>query len=75
MLFSQTHVTQFSKRDEYINAVGGWQSKQSFTLFGTATFEFRNTLKKDLKYLVKEGMILTTGSGSGVKYHCKEEEL
>lgn len=35
----------------------------------------RNTLKKDLKYLVKEGMILTTGSGSGVKYHCKEEEL
>jgi DeoR/GlpR family transcriptional regulator of sugar metabolism len=35
----------------------------------------RNTLKKDLNYLVKEGMILTTGSGSGVKYHCKEEEL
>ncbi|AOR28869.1 filamentation induced by cAMP protein Fic [Formosa sp. Hel1_33_131] len=35
----------------------------------------RNTLKKDLQYLVKEGLILATGSGSGVKYHCKEEEL
>ena len=47
MLFSQTNVTQLSKRDEYINAVGGWQRKQSFTLFGTATFEYRNTFKKE----------------------------
>ncbi len=31
----------------------------------------RNTLKKDLQYLVKEGLILTTGSGRGVKYHAK----
>ena len=34
----------------------------------------RNTLKKDLQYLVKEGLILTTGSGRGVKYHVKIEE-
>ncbi len=32
----------------------------------------RNTLKKDLKYLVQEGFILTTGSGRGVRYHAKE---
>lgn len=32
----------------------------------------RNTLKKDLQYLVKEGLILTTGSGRGVKYHSKK---
>ena len=32
----------------------------------------RNTLKKDLQYLVKEGFILTTGSGRGVRYHAKE---
>ena len=32
----------------------------------------RNTLKKDLQYLVKEGFILTTGSGRGVRYHVKE---
>lgn len=32
----------------------------------------RNTLKKDLQFLVKEGLILTTGSGRGVKYHTKE---
>jgi hypothetical protein len=47
MLFSQTNVTQLSKRDEYINAVGCWQRSQSFTLFGTATFEYRNTFKEE----------------------------
>lgn len=34
----------------------------------------RNTLKKDLQYLVKEGLILTTGAGRGVKYHAKESD-
>lgn len=33
----------------------------------------RNTLKKDLQYLVKEGFILTTGSGRGVRYHYHKE--
>lgn len=32
----------------------------------------RNTLKKDLQYLVQEGIVLTTGSGRGVRYHAKE---
>ena len=32
----------------------------------------RNTLKKDLTYLVNEGMILKTGSGRGVRYHKKD---
>lgn len=34
----------------------------------------RNTLKKDLQYLVKEGLILTTGSGRGVRYHSIEDK-
>ena len=29
----------------------------------------RNTLKKDLAYLVKEGLLLKTGEGRGVRYH------
>ena len=32
----------------------------------------RNTLKKDLAYLVKEGLLLRTGEGRGVRYHVKE---
>lgn len=32
----------------------------------------RNTLKKDLSYLVKEGLILMIGSGRGTRYHWKE---
>jgi len=36
--------------------------------------ESRNTIKKDLTYLLNEGLILRTGSGRGVQYHHKEEE-
>lgn len=32
----------------------------------------RNTLKKDLAYLVKEGLLLKTGEGRGVRYHAIE---
>ena len=32
----------------------------------------RNTLKKDLAYLVKEGLLLKTGEGRGVRYHILE---
>jgi len=31
--------------------------------------ESRNTIKKDLSYLLNEGLILRTGSGRGVQYH------
>jgi len=34
----------------------------------------RNTLKKDIQYLVKEGLLLTTGAGRGVRYHAKDKE-
>ena len=40
MLFSQTHNTQLTKREIYINAVGDWQRRQRFTLFGTALAYF-----------------------------------
>jgi len=36
--------------------------------------ESRNTIKKDLSYLLKEGLILRTGSGRGVQYHHINEE-
>lgn len=32
----------------------------------------RNTLKKDLAYLVNEGLLLKTGEKRGVKYHIKD---
>ncbi len=32
----------------------------------------RNTIKKDLAYLVNENLLLKTGAGRGVKYHIKE---
>lgn len=31
----------------------------------------RNTIKKDLAYLVNEGILLKTGAGRGVRYHIK----
>ena len=32
----------------------------------------RNTIKKDLAYLVNEDLLIKTGAGRGVKYHFKE---
>ena len=32
----------------------------------------RNTIKKDLAYLVNEGILLRTGAGRGVRYHFNE---
>ena len=32
----------------------------------------RNTLKKDLAFLVNEGLVLKTGAGRGVRYHFHE---
>lgn len=32
----------------------------------------RNTIKKDLAYLVNENLLIRTGAGRGVKYHIKE---
>lgn len=34
--------------------------------------ESRNTLKKDMAYLVDEGILLKTGAGRGVRYHYRE---
>lgn len=33
----------------------------------------RNTIKKDLSYLVKNDVLLRTGSGRGVRYHFKKQ--
>jgi Fic family protein len=32
----------------------------------------RNTLKKDVMWLVKEGILFKTGAGRGVQYHIKD---
>jgi len=32
----------------------------------------RNTLKKDIAYLVNEGLLLKIGEGRGVRYYNKE---
>ena len=34
----------------------------------------RNTLKKDLGYLVREGLLLKTGDRRGTRYHILKKE-
>lgn len=36
--------------------------------------ESRNTIKKDLRFLLNEGLLLRTGSGRGVQYHHIERD-
>lgn len=45
MLFIQTEE-QTNRREHYIKALADWQKAQHFTLFGTATFNYKNTLSE-----------------------------
>ena len=45
MLFIH-NTTHTNERERYIKALSDWQKAQHFTLFGTATFNFKNTLSE-----------------------------
>jgi Fic family protein len=53
---------------EYMKTMKTAQIGQIESVMGQS----RNTLKKDLMLLVKEGMLLKTGEGRGVRYHYSE---
>lgn len=59
----QRKVLEFMKEHETAQ-VGEIEAEISYS---------RNTLKKDLQYLVKEGFLLMTGSGRGTRYHYQEK--
>ena len=70
----------YSKLSKELNerqqAVLAFVKKQGKVKIGEVEEAFRshsrNTLKKDMTYLVKEGLLLKTGERKGTRYHYEE---
>jgi len=58
----QQQIVAYVKEQETIQIKGLESSLENYS---------RNTIKKDLAYLVNEGILLKTGEGRGVRYHLK----
>ena len=65
-------VSLNERQTQVLNYIDQYKVIQIQNLEQNLSAYSRNTLKKDLQYLVIEGLILKTGSGRGVKYHAKE---
>jgi len=76
----ETKYETYSKLKTAINerqqAIMAYMKKQKSAAIsemeGALNKYSRNTIKKDLYYLVNEGLLLKTGAGRGVRYHVKE---
>ncbi len=70
--YSKLKVALNQRQKEVLEYINTNQAIQVGGLENALDNYSRNTLKKDLAYLVNEGLILKTGSGRGVRYHKKE---
>ncbi|WP_158861606.1 Fic family protein [Lunatibacter salilacus] len=59
----QRRIVAYVKAEETAQISGIENSMENYS---------RNTIKKDLAYLVNEGILLKTGAGRGVRYHIKK---
>ena len=69
--YNNLQITLNDRQKEVLNYINQNKTIQIKDLEIDLPQYSRNTLKKDLQFLVKEAMILKTGSGRGVKYHYK----
>lgn len=72
--YNKLKVSTNKRQKEVIAYINEHRTIQVMDLANGLSQYSRNTLKKDLQYLVKEGLILTTGSGRGVRYHAIEKD-
>jgi len=72
-VYNKLKIILNERQQEVIEYVEKQQATQIGEIEKALKGYSRNTLKKDLAYLVNEGLILKTGSGRGVRYHKKEQ--
>lgn len=73
-IYNKLKISTNKRQKEVIAYINEHRTIQVMDLAKGLSQYSRNTLKKDLQYLVKEGLILTTGSGRGVRYHAIEKD-
>ena len=70
--FSKLKTLLNKRQQSILDYMKEWKTAQIGEIKSRLNDYSRNTLKKDLAYLVKEGLLLKTGEGRGVRYHTKE---
>jgi Fic family protein len=71
-IYNKIKLTLNSRQQQIIAFIKENQPVQIKQIEGFLSGYSRNTLKKDLSWLVKEGLLLKTGEGRGVHYHITE---
>jgi len=71
-LLTTLKVLLKNRQQQVLAIVRNNQSMQIGQLEKQLNSYSRNTLKKDLMWLVKEGLLFKTGGGRGVQYHIKD---
>lgn len=69
--YSQLKVSLNERQRQIIDYVKEVQTAQIKDITKALENYSRNTIKKDMTYLVDEGFLLKTGAGRGVRYHIK----
>lgn len=70
--YSKLKVVLNERQQQIVAYVKEKETVQIKEIENTLENYSRNTIKKDLAYLVNEGILLKIGAGRGVRYHIKE---
>ncbi len=71
-IYSKLKVSINDRQQQIISYIKEKQTTQIKELESILEGTSRNTIKKDLAYLVNEGLLLKVGAGRGVRYYLKE---
>lgn len=70
--YSKLKVGLNARQQKIITYISEKETAQVREIEASLTDYSRNTIKKDLAYLVREGLLLKTGAGRGVRYHLSK---
>jgi Fic family protein len=71
-IYSKLKIGLNERQQQIVAYVKGQKTAQINEVESHLENYSRNTIKKDLAYLVNEGILLKTGKGRGVRYHVKK---
>ncbi len=74
-LYSKLRTTLNPRQSHIVAYIKQQETAQLKEITASLPGSSRNTIKKDLALLVKEGFLLRTGQGRGTGYHIKEDTI
>ena len=71
-IYSKLKIALNERQQEIVAYVKAHETAQIKEIEQALGGYSRNTIKKDMTYLVNEGVLLRTGAGRGVRYYVKK---